>query len=168
MKLDVVIRNRQRTFRVDGPRLRELGESLLARELEVTEASLGIHLIGSGAMASMNWQWLRHTGSTDILTFDHRTGAGEPLHGELFISLGDAAEQAALFGTTPDLELARYVIHGVLHLMGYDDRDPAARKVMKREENRLLRRLTAKGGVAGLVRPSPGAAGLELAGKRSR
>ncbi|MGE3309598.1 MAG: rRNA maturation RNase YbeY [Limisphaerales bacterium] len=180
MKLDVVIRNRQRTFRVDGRRLRKATEDLLDRELGLAEANLGIHLIGSGTMAAMNWRWLRHEGSTDILTFDHRSNTGEPMHGELFISLEDAAAQASVYGTTTDAELARYVIHGVLHLLGYDDVEPAARAVMKRVENRLVRRVMAGGHFADLVRRKPGSvrkragsdgrrvAGARPAGKRSR
>jgi probable rRNA maturation factor len=58
----------------------------------------------------------------------------------LFICLDDAVKQAREFRTTWQEELARYVIHGLLHLRGFDDLEPAARRVMKREENRLLRR----------------------------
>lgn len=156
MSVEVEIRNRQRSRRVNVSRLCERTEDLLERELGLGVASLGIHLIGARAMAGMNWRWLRHEGSTDILTFDHRSGPGEPLHGELFISVDDAVTQAAAFGTSADAELVRYVIHGVLHLMGYDDLEPAARRSMKRVENRLVRRLTAGGAVVGLVGPEAG------------
>ena len=48
-------------------------------------------------------------------------------------------KQAGEFGTAWPEELARYVIHGLLHLHGYDDLEPAKRRVMKREENRLVK-----------------------------
>jgi probable rRNA maturation factor len=61
-----------------------------------------------------------------------------PLFGEIFISVDDAVAQARQFRTTWPAELVRYVIHGILHLRGYDDLTPAARRTMKKEENRLL------------------------------
>ncbi len=64
------------------------------------------------------------------------------LHGEIFICIEDAVRQAREFRTTWQSELVRYLIHGVLHLIGYDDLTAADRHVMKREENRLLRTLS--------------------------
>lgn len=153
--VELSIRNRQRGWRVATRRLRAITLRLLRDELGVAEAVLGVHLIGAGAMARLNWRWLRHEGSTDIITFDQRDGAGAStlgsVRGECFISIDDAVAQAGRFGTTASEELVRYVVHGVLHLRGYDDRRPEARKVMKREENRLVRRLTRGVPVAGLV-----------------
>ena len=94
-------------------------------------------------MAKVNWDFLRHEGSTDVITFDHGSTEGR-LHGELFISVPEAVGQAEEFGTTWEEELARYVIHGLLHLHGYDDLEPAKRRVMKRHENRLVRKFAEK------------------------
>lgn len=107
-------------------------------DLGVT-AELGIHLVSAREMARVNWDFLRHEGSTDVITFDHGS-TPQRLHGELFISVADAVKQAGEFGTAWPEELARYVIHGLLHLHGYDDLEPAKRRVMKREENRLVKR----------------------------
>jgi probable rRNA maturation factor len=63
------------------------------------------------------------------------------VHGEIFISIDDAKSQAREFRTSWQSELARYVIHGVLHLRGFDDLRPADRRKMKREENRLLKEI---------------------------
>jgi probable rRNA maturation factor len=59
----------------------------------------------------------------------------------LFICPEVAVTQAKEFQTTWQAEVVRYVVHGVLHLLGYDDLKPHLRRVMKREENRLVRRL---------------------------
>ena len=98
-------------------------------------------------MTRLNQQFLQHEGSTDIITFDHGS-TPERLFGEMFICVAEAERQAKAFGTTWQAELRRYVIHGILHLRGYDDLEPAKRRVMKREENRLVRKLVAnrKGG----------------------
>jgi probable rRNA maturation factor len=108
------------------------------------EAELGIHLVSRREMARVNWDFLRHEGSTDVITFDHGSTRAR-LHGELFISVPDAVTQAREFGTTWRAEVARYVIHGLLHLCGYDDLKPAQRRVLKREEERLVRRLAEPG-----------------------
>ena len=63
------------------------------------------------------------------------------VHGEIFICIDEAVTQARRFRTTWPSELVRYLVHGILHLQGYDDLTPAARRKMKREENRLLQQL---------------------------
>jgi probable rRNA maturation factor len=68
----------------------------------------------------------------------HSAAASFRLRGELFVCLDDAVKQAREFRTTWQSELVRYVIHGLLHLCGHDDLKPAARRRMKREENRIL------------------------------
>jgi probable rRNA maturation factor len=74
------------------------------------------------------------------------------LYGEIFISLDDAVVQARKFRTTWHSELIRYLIHGILHLRGYDDRRPACRRQMKREENRLLREISLRFALSALER----------------
>jgi probable rRNA maturation factor len=87
---------------------------------------------------------------------NHRLGSRRSLkgcvalHGELFVCLDDAVKQAAQFRTTWQSELVRYVIHGLLHLCGHDDLKPAARRQMKRAENRLLRETARRFDLANL------------------
>ena len=151
--------NRQRVRRIDTRLLRQITLHLLNVELGVESFELAIHLVGAKEMAQVNWGFLQHEGSTDVITFDHsdvvaadvrrlsnKKGgavAQKSLHGELFICIDDAVKQAREFRTSWQGELTRYVIHGLLHLCGHDDLSPAPRRVMKREENRLVR-LVAK------------------------
>ena len=139
--------NRQRAKRINIPLLRRITLFVLREQLGMSKHELGFHLVDGNEMARVNEQFLRHTGSTDVITFDH---AEEPqknapvLHGEVFISISDAMVQAKKFGTTWQSELIRYVIHGLLHLRGFDDLEPKLRREMKREENRLVRMLEGK------------------------
>jgi rRNA maturation RNase YbeY len=156
------IRNRQRVRRINTALLRRITLHLLGEHFHIDEYELAIHLVAAPEMARVNWNFLKHKGSTDIITFNHseelfrvsgfefRVGhdqeepeARNPkhetnIHGELFICLDDAVKQAREFRTIWPGELVRYVIHGLLHLRGHDDLKPAARRLMKREENRLL------------------------------
>lgn len=102
-------------------------------------AELGIHFIGPRESALLNERHLAHEGPTDILTFDQGS-TPDSLRGELFICVAEAERQAKEFRTPWRQELLRYVIHGILHLRGFDDLDPAKRRIMKREENRLVRK----------------------------
>jgi rRNA maturation RNase YbeY len=70
-------------------------------------------------------------------------GAARVLHGDVFICLDEARRQAREWGTTWPAELVRYVVHGLLHLSGYDDLAPGPRRRLKRVEHRLVRRLAA-------------------------
>jgi len=140
------VANRQRTEKINTRLLRQIVGALLA-ELEISEAELGINLVGAKEMARVNRQFLQHEGSTDVITFDHmekrQAGSGKRhvLHGELFVCVDDAVAQAKNFDTSWQAEVVRYVVHGVLHLLGHDDLKPALRRKMKRAENRLVRRL---------------------------
>jgi probable rRNA maturation factor len=163
--MNLVIANRQRTKRINLRLFKKIIRELFV-ELNLKEGELGIHLVGAKEMAAVNWQYLQHEGSTDVITFDHAEGrAGSPLpavgahgvtrptiYGELFICVDDAIAQAKEFQTTWQSELVRYAVHGVLHLQGYDDLKPHLRRVMKREENRLVKHLVAKFSFAQLAR----------------
>ncbi|HXG46059.1 MAG TPA: rRNA maturation RNase YbeY [Methylomirabilota bacterium] len=152
MTSELRLRNRQRTRAVDLRRLHRLVRHLLREHLACAQFELGLHLVTGEEMARVNEQFLGHAGSTDVITFDHREGAEGPLYGELFVSVDDAVSQARSFRTTWPSELIRYIIHGLLHLRGHDDQDPAARRVMKREENRLLRALAREFELAAIAR----------------
>ena len=143
MSLDLTIRNRQRTRAIDLRWLRQMAKTLLGELLQVEQAELGISLVAAPEMAQLNESFLRHTGSTDVITFDYAEPAAT-LHGELFICVDEAVAQARRFRTTWQAEIVRYVIHGILHLLGHDDVNPAARRKMRREENRLLRLLASR------------------------
>jgi len=150
----LAFRNRQQTHLLNLPLLRRLTCHVLEHELGVNQYELGFHFVEPEEMARVNQQFLQHDGSTDVITFDHaalETDAPN-LHGEIFISVADAVKQAREFGTTWQAELARYIIHALLHLRGHDDVNPAARRVMKREEDRLLRRVFAEFPLAALAR----------------
>jgi len=146
--MNLVISNRQRTKKINVRLLKQIVATLFV-ELKIESANLGINLVSAKEMARVNWQFLQHEGSTDVITFDHRDPSvirhsSLQLHGELFICVDDALAQSKEFKTIWQSELVRYVVHGILHLLGHDDLKPAPRRKMKREENRLVRRLAKR------------------------
>jgi probable rRNA maturation factor len=159
----IKIFNRQRTRKINLRLLKQITNALLV-ELKIINAEFGINLVGAKKMADLNWKFLKHEGSTDVITFDYAVKAGRAsrlpifrssgrldgrdacptLCGELFICVDDAIAQAKQFGTSWQSEIVRYIVHGVLHLLGHDDRRAVAHRKMKREENHLLHELSGK------------------------
>jgi probable rRNA maturation factor len=137
------VSNRQRIRKINPRSVKEIAAATLA-ELKIQESELGIVLVGAKEMATLNESFLGHEGPTDVITFDYsESGSPAGIRGEIFICISEAERQAKLFGTGWQSEVVRYLIHGILHLAGYDDLQPVARKKMKREEERLVRKLAA-------------------------
>jgi len=154
------ISSRQRVRKINRRWMKQITTALLA-DLEIENAELGIHLVTAPGITRLNEKFLRHQGSTDVITFDYlekgRAGCPQPaarfgalrrtrptIHGEIFICVDEAVLQARRFGTSWQSETVRYLIHGILHLLGHDDRRSTARRKMKREENRRLRELSRR------------------------
>jgi len=133
MILDV--RNRQRAHPVNLARLRQL-VGIAAADFQ----SLSIVLVSDTEIARLNLRYHAVAGTTDVLSFDYGDG-----HGELIISVAQAITQARRYRTTPSRELALYIVHGILHLQGYDDLTPSKRRPMRAAERRLLRKLDFRG-----------------------
>lgn len=167
MNRTLFIRNRRRKIPVNTTCLRALTRALLTELLRKEDFDLGIYLVGAPEITRLNQSFLQHRGPTDVITFDYASGVPpsgrareapaksrhnaarrkaelRTLHGEIFICLDEALAQARRFRVSWQSELVRYVIHGVLHLDGHDDRHPASRRRMKRAESRLLREIARR------------------------
>lgn len=84
----------------------------------------------------VNIKYLQHDYFTDIITFDYCEG--NVLSGDLFISIDSVRENAAFYQTEFSQELNRVIVHGLLHLIGYDDHTPEDIAVMRTKENYYL------------------------------
>src|SRR5476649_1429716 len=144
--------NRQRTKKINLRLLKQIAGALLAK-LEIKSAKLGINLVTAREMALINETFLKHKGSTDVITFDY-SEKRKQMHGELFVCVEEAIAQGKQFRTSWQSEIVRYIVHGVLHLQGHDDHHATARRRMKREENRLVRLLAKKFSLAQIAGPS--------------
>ncbi len=87
----------------------------------------------------INQQYLNHDYYTDIITFDYVSG--ELISGDIFISVERVRENSGIFQVSFEDELNRVIIHGVLHLLGYKDKDPDQKKIMTEKENNFLSKL---------------------------
>ncbi|MCB0438587.1 MAG: rRNA maturation RNase YbeY [Mangrovimonas sp.] len=87
----------------------------------------------------LNVEFLNHDTLTDIISFDY--SIGKIVHGDIFISIERVADNAQDFKVTFEEELARVIIHGILHLCGYKDKTDEDAQVMRLKENHYLNQL---------------------------
>lgn len=87
-------------------------------------------------LLNINKQYLNHDYFTDIVTFDYTED--NSISGDIFISIDTIEENRKEFKTTFDNELHRVIIHGILHLVGYNDKTDEEQKVMTEKENYYL------------------------------
>lgn len=102
-----------------------------ASELHSIE-EIEINFVDDATIARIHGEFLNDPTPTDVITFPH---------GEIFISLETAEHQAAGLGETYEREVALYVIHALLHLAGWDDREGASREAMHRTQSAILDRV---------------------------
>jgi probable rRNA maturation factor len=115
----------------------------IIKEEGKTAKSLSIVLTDNRHIRDLNRQYLGHDTFTDVISFpledlEWPGGANGGLNGEIIASAELAYQQAQAAGGDPRAELLLYLVHGLLHLMGYDDRTPPAAKRMHEREDALL------------------------------
>jgi probable rRNA maturation factor len=141
--MELTISNRQRAVRVNLPWLRKAGAAALDACLELSGDGrfalraldeIDIAIVSDAAIARVHVDFMNIPGATDVITFDH---------GELVVSAQTAESCAREHGHSVDDELLLYIVHGFLHLNGYDDMTPADRKAMHSVQNPVWRAVLA-------------------------
>lgn len=135
----VLGRNLQRRVRVPVARLCRTGAHALAA---VGRAGMDVHLtiVGDRTIRALHARYLGDGGATDVLAFNLEAPGPAALLGEVVVSADTAARQARSVGVAVSLELELLVIHGILHLAGYDDHDPDGARRMHRRARTILSR----------------------------
>ncbi len=137
--IDIDIDNRQVDVPIDARRLQAAVRAVLAGE-QVSQARIGIAVVDNPKIHDVNRRFLQHDCPTDVISFV-LNDEGEPLEGDLMVSAEMAATVAADYDWPADDELLLYVIHGTLHLVGYDDQCEADRREMRARETHYLNAL---------------------------
>lgn len=124
-------------------RLGRIGSSLfhecvhiVCRHARRRKAAVSFVLLDDERIRELNRAYLEHDYATDVITFS----LGEPgaLDGEIYIGVDVAVRQAREYGVPVREEVARLAIHGLLHLLGYDDRDAGSAAAMHQVQERLV------------------------------
>ena len=140
----LVIEQAHATRQLDAAALEQLVRHVVQAEGGVLR-HLNVVLAGRALVLRLNRAHLGHDYATDVLSFSlaeappEETSAPPVVDGEVYVDLDTAAERHAEFGASFEEEARRYVVHGLLHLLGHDDTTPAARARMRRLEDRYLK-----------------------------
>ena len=128
--------NRQRTVKVDLPKIRRIVVAALPMCLEkpckkgaTLPSEVEITLLGEAAIAKVHGEFMDDPTPTDVITFEH---------GEILIGVPVAAANAKKFCHPADHEVALCVIHGLLHLLGFDDLTESERVIMHARQDKIL------------------------------
>jgi probable rRNA maturation factor len=117
-----------------------LHETLKQESPEIRSAKFSIVFQTDKELLELNKKSLGHNFYTDIITFEIERDS-KSLEAEIYISLDRAKENALRYKTTLRNELARLVIHGMLHLAGYDDKTSAGKREMRKKEKEFLEKI---------------------------
>lgn len=125
------VRSAQKLVEVDTSALKGLAEKTLSA-LGRNRAHLDILITDDLQIRNLKKRYMGIDSATDVISFDT---------GDIVISAETARRNAPEFGTTPLREISLYLIHGILHLSGYDDSTDASRRRMERKQEELLREI---------------------------
>jgi probable rRNA maturation factor len=136
---EITVHNSQRKISVNVAELEKFADNAVQNSLQLRKGrqtdlrasrEVSVWLISDRRMALLHRKFLGQLGPTDVLTFQH---------GEIFISVETARCHARAFGNSLLRELKLYIVHGLLHLHGFDDQTPGEAHKMKAAQEKILR-----------------------------
>ena len=135
---------------IDEDELQDISEVVLAQEGITRPCYVSVSVVDDDEMRALNLEWRGIDATTDVISLecerpdDPDLAEGEPCElGDIVLAPGRITSQAAGFGTTPADECRLLFVHGLLHLVGYDDVTEWKQRRMRAAENRALKRLDA-------------------------
>lgn len=151
--MTVKVSNEQSEFSVDVERLEKLARFVLSLEGPDDDVELSVGLVDEERMAKLNETYTSYAGPTDVLAFPYDEaeeetprGRDEPrLLGDVVLCPAVASRDAAAYESTLEEELSLLLVHGTLHLLGYDHADEWQALGMKRREKEILEAFGAGG-----------------------
>lgn len=136
----ISIANPQEAVEIDRGRMREVARAVLQGE-DIADYEISLAFVDNETIHRLNMRYLKHDEPTDVLSFPLSDPGAKKLAGELVIGTEVAKAEAAERGHDVHAELALYVIHGLLHLCGYDDQTDEGAAEMRRREKHYLQAL---------------------------
>jgi|TARA_B100000315_G_scaffold232288_1_gene244399 rRNA maturation RNase YbeY len=128
--------DKKETMNFDDEWLNSICNNILRDKNQIT-ATISIILSNDDKLLQLKKHFFKKDMLTDVITFNLEEN-GDPIEGEIYISLNRVSENAMEYKQDPDRELKRVIIHGVLHLLDYDDQTSEGKKTMTRLEDHYL------------------------------
>ena len=140
--MKIGIQNLQSIEKIDKNKIIKCADHVLKAMAE-DDVELSLVLVNDMYIRNLNWKYRRKDSATDVLAFPMRDSRGlsGPVLGDVVISVETAKREAKKRKKDFQEEFDLYFVHGILHLLGYDDEKPRARKKMKAKEKELMESL---------------------------
>jgi probable rRNA maturation factor len=135
----IEINDQQTALSIDTEAVRHVLSNILAAE-GLRSAEISVAVVDDSRIRTLNQRHLGHDRATDVLSFIYDI-ADQHVDGELVLSAETAARVAREYGWRGMNEFVLYLVHGTLHLLGYDDETPEDRRLMRERERKHLSRL---------------------------
>jgi probable rRNA maturation factor len=133
--LKTAVADEQTLLPIDRRWFKDLVPFVLEQE-DVDSAKIGLAFVDDARIHELNKRFLAHDYPTDVLTFP--MGRGKTLEGEVVVSTEYAARESIQYEWPAEMEASLYVVHGLLHLCGYDDADDEGADRMEVRQKELL------------------------------
>ena len=141
LKIDVYFKDID--LEIEPAWIRQIAIFVLNEEGQIFQGTLSIVLVNDSTIRGLNRRFLQKNRLTDVIAFPLHDG-DDDIWGEIYISTDRASEQAEFYKVPFKTELMRLVIHGILHLIGYDDADKKSSIKMKKREDCLISQVISK------------------------
>src|SRR5207237_10913753 len=140
MLVSIEVNSDQQPHTIDRARLKK-AVRLIVQDAGIQSAEISMAVVSDERMHELNRQYLQHDYPTDVLSFVlARDKRARSLDGEIVASADYAAREAVRYRWSTDDELLLYIIHGCLHLVGYDDTTAKGKTAMREVEAKYLAR----------------------------
>jgi len=141
--INVEINNDQSYVRLHRDQVCKAVQMIL-QDAGISEAEISVAVVDDATICRLHRKYLKEYEPTDVMSFVYERGENS-LEGEVIVSAETARMTAEWYGWTAKDELLLYMIHGTLHLVGYDDGTPEEKARMRREEETYLSRFGVEG-----------------------
>lgn len=139
-KLKINIHNIHPIFTINKPQVKRIAK-LIAQVENRTDIELNVVFVEHEYIINLNRDFLDTDSTTDVISFPLNDADQKSIFGEIYINLDQVAEQAVDYNVTFFNEMNRIIIHGILHLFGYDDISNEKKQRMKQKEDFYLKKL---------------------------
>ena len=136
--MKIAIQNLQKKIPISPKKIKKLVLKVLQLEKIKTPGQLNFYFVNDGKIRKLNLKYRSTDCATDVLSFDISSHAKQ-IFADIVISVDAAGRNADEFNTSLQYELDLYIIHGMLHLFGYDDAGAKDKRIMQNRQDALLK-----------------------------
>lgn len=134
----ITINNLQKKLPIYPVKIKKLITNILKNEKITSSGWINLCFVNASQIKKFNAKFHKTNTTTDVLAFNLGEKRKKIIIADIMISTDSAIKQSRAFKTTPGYELSLYIVHGMLHILGFNDRTPAQIKLMRKKEKQYV------------------------------